>query len=221
MPEFEDNQTNPDLHKNTHNYQPSKEKHPLEPGQENTPTTPSSNMRGRWKRSSRGGLPKPPAKKEALPSQAISINESITEKEDDDFYAAESYDIEDQELEYESAEDTEEREILPPKAHALKKEKGVLKKEKPFKPTSRKDVFIPKTKQDSERYRTRSQKKPTLWRKILAFLGLAAPIKKHTEHKTHAKTPSSPRKPRSSSPGRRPYQQRRHPESSRHRPRSS
>jgi hypothetical protein len=206
MPEFEDNKPNPDIHKNAHNYQPSKTKQDQGSDKENAPTTPSSNMRGRWKRPTRGGVSKP-APKDEKPIDHPSPNRSITEKEetfsDRDHYETEEY------------EPLEEKKEYFPKPHSSRKpredHREPRKEEKTFKPASRKDVFIPKTKQDSERHRTRlssTHKKPSLWRKILAFLGLAAPIKKASEHKPHARHSNSDRRSRSSSQHKKPYQKR-------------
>lgn len=232
MPEFEENQPNPDLHKDSHQYQPSKEKTAQESGQPSS-TAPSSNMRGRWKRPTRNA-PKTAAKDSSLSSRPSTNSEPepIRQREERSFSPNEDYETEEiedeQEPEFEQPEDQDPRPIKEtrkhhhtnprhsreehsPRSHSYKKNT----EEKPFKPTSRKDVFIPKTKQDSERYRRNPSKakKSSLWKKILSFFGLNKPTKKHpSEHRPHSRSSDSSRGHRSGSQqNRRPYQQRRHP----------
>lgn len=232
MPEFEENKPNPNLHEKTHRYQPSKGKgvqeNRQESNKETTSVAPSSNMRGRWKRPSRSNVSK-------TISQSVETNLSKEVKEpvhkvreERSFSPNEDYEIEDYENEDEETQDQEyeqeqkqitrnTREEHSPRTHNIKKPV----EQKAFKPTSRKDVFIPKTKQDSERYRrdpSIASRKPSLWRKILAFFGLATPIRKRsTESRPHSRTSDSPRGPRHYSQNRRPYQQKRHPGQQRHR----
>jgi len=165
MPEFEENTKNPDLNKDTNQYQPSQRKSDQKPSTEDSPrTTHPSNMRGRWKRSSRGpvksNLPKKVEAQEILPS--ISETDDIVEESSVD--------------EEESFAFKKEQASKPQQSH----------REKVTKPVDRKDVFIPKTKEESHRHKTRypsmGRKKPSLWRKILIFFGLASKpkVRKHS-----------------------------------------
>lgn len=235
MPEFEDNKLNPNLPKEGQQYQPNRASQDSSP---KSSTTSSSNMRGRWKRSSRG-TPKTTAKNDTQEERSRPEKVSFeVEKDEEVLSHEEDYKVEDYENEYENYDEQEyEQEFAPPRSTREEREPRHMKEEynprsqthkkpreeKPFKPTPKKEVFIPKTKQDSERYRRNpsiASKKPSLWKKILAFFGLGKPTKKSSsEHKSYSKSSDSSRGPRPSSHGKRPYQQNRHSGQNR-RPRS-
>lgn len=188
MPEFEENTHNPDLNKDTHQYQPSQTKHDHKPSQGNPPSASNpSNMRGRWKPSSRGPVKHTPIKKEEqeLAQPIIQTHLSV----DEDFSDEEEPTIH---------EEFQEEPIVTKREHHIKSQH--TPKEKPSKPIDRKDVFIPKTKEESERHKTRypamGRKKPSLWQKILSFFGLGPKSKKHKDDYkgSHSKSFSQKRK---------------------------
>lgn len=168
MPEFEENTQNPDLNKEAHQYQPSKKKSDHRSSEENvTSTKQPSNMRGRWKRSSRGPVkPKQSKIEEEEPAPLAEV------------YEPENIHIEEPTTEEEPVIIKKEQKEHSPKHHHAPTPKAA-------KPIDRKDVFIPKTKEESQRhkgsYSTAARKKPSLWQKILAFLGLAPKPRKHKE----------------------------------------
>lgn len=225
MPEFEETKPNLDLHKESHQYQPGKGKsaqeNRKESGQEGS-STAQSNMRGRWKRPSRGPAPKKEAESEIETRRPAVVKESVRpEREERSFSPNEDYEIEDYESEEVNEEEEFEQEQRPAPRHAREERsprshntrKPV--EQKPFKPTSRKEVFIPKTKQDSERFRrdpSIAKKKPSLWKKILAFFGFGVATKKRSSQpRGQGRGTDASRGPRHSSYNKRPYQQRRHP----------
>ncbi|PWU06885.1 MAG: hypothetical protein C5B43_01105 [Verrucomicrobia bacterium] len=188
MPEFEENIKNPDLNKDTHQYQPSQKKSDEKSTESYNPSASHpSNMRGRWKRSSRGPVKSQQARKEE-PHEALGpIDELPTPT------ISPSH--------FEEFEKEEEEELTPVKAapsakthtHHPHKEKPT--QPAPRKPIDRKDVFIPKTKEESERHKSRQsstgRKKTSLWQKILVFFGFSTPKKHHRKHKEDYKSSSS------------------------------
>lgn len=165
MPEFEENTQNPDLNKDAHQYQPSQKKSDHKSSQ-GSPAH-QSNMRGRWKRSSRGPVKQTPIKEEH-------------EKEERELAPHT----------HESPLTVDEPFIEEEPVEPIITKKQPIKaqhtpKEKPAKAIDRKDVFIPKTKEESDRHKTRypamARKKPSLWQKILSFFGLAPKYKNHKE----------------------------------------
>lgn len=176
MPEFEENTQQPDHNKDAHQYQPSQSKTEQKPSHEIVaPTTGQpSNMRGRWKRSNRG-----PAKHSSTKKEAIEIEAPVAE-------INETY--------HEPQPHIEKEEPIVEEKPIVKKEHKAqhTQREKVTKPIDREKVFIPKTKEESERHKNRhsahTRKKPSLWQKILSFLGFSPKPKytrKHTEEDKH------------------------------------
>lgn len=195
MPEFEENKPNPDLHKESNQYQPSKAKPIQESSQEATPHVAHSNMRGRWKRPPSRGPVRPVVNKEQkedhfnLPKEPVAKEEPVFTKQE------------------------------PVSRPSLqRKSQATTSRE-----TARKEVFIPKTKQESERHKTRypamAAKKPGLWQKILAFFGLVVRKKKPHSEQKRTRSDVSSHGPRSSSQKRR-YSPKQHSGPRGHSPRS-
>lgn len=174
MPEFEENIKKPDLSDDINQYQPSQRKPDLKSSHETPPTAHPSNMRGRWKPSSRGPVKPNITKKEEdqLPLHPISQTPPPIEEE----------------TVFHDEEPTPFKKEHPSKSQHVLKEKST-------KPVDRKDVFIPKTKEESERHKTRhpssKRKKTSLLHKILAFFGFASSKPKARKHLETTKTTGS------------------------------
>lgn len=174
MPEFEENQTKPELNNDQNQYQPGQGKATPQSSQTNTYGTQTSKL-GSRKRSTRG--PKPTFIEKESQQESLHSSHEAPSIDEEPF----TYD--------------EEEPTIPKHDPSSRSQQQKIHKT-PTKPISRKDVFIPKTKQESERHKSRhpsiGSKKTSLWQRILAFFGLGSKPKqttrKHKDDHTHEKS---------------------------------